>query len=92
MSEWVSGDLWRDEDFEEFCCERSNAMMIFKYTIINSWQMFHDEDSLCWAIVGDLITNSKLIKLNEEGAYATKSSGLLNPPLRFMYCLKEESQ
>lgn len=43
----------------------------------------------------DLRTNSKLIKCwtEDEGAcYATKSSGRLKPPLRFMYCLKKEEE
>lgn len=36
----------------------------------------------------DLRTKSKLIKRWNEACYATKSSGRLKPPLRFMYCLK----
>lgn len=68
------------------------AMMIFKYTIIRNLRRFWfwNEDPEFFVILLDdnLRAKSKLIKWRTILCYATKSSGRLKPPFRFIYWLK----
>lgn len=67
--------------------------MKFSETTNGYFRIYHHRKVRGWCAISWLtMLRTKLIKWRTNSCYATKSRGRLNPPLRFMYCLREKRE